>query len=134
MYGTLIGMTRHEAPRSGRLRWPLWAATGWVTAVVVASLQDARPHVFARTSLHRQMHWLVFGLTAAVLCASLRTRRQRLLVGLLLSALGLAIEYAQHRLYHTALDWRDVADNTVVSVAVCLAAVVLETPRVRRDR
>ncbi len=86
----------------------------WILALVVGSLQPARPAPVV--GLHRGIHWLAFAGVALLLLLLSHTRRQEIRGILATCLLGLSLEYLQHLMYHNAMEWRDVRDDTFAIV------------------
>lgn len=83
----------------------------WILAIVVGSLQPARPEPFV--ALHRQIHWLAFAAAAFLLLFPARSLRHAIQRAAAILLLGLALEWVQHFLYHGAIEWLDVRDDVV---------------------
>lgn len=84
------------------------------------------PKTRVATLKHRTFHWLSFGSTALLLMLLARGRKEDLLATTATMALGMAIEWTQHVMYHSRLEWWDVRDDTYAALAALL--LVLFTP------
>ena len=59
----------------------------------------------------------LFGATALLLGLLARSRSQELAATAATIALGCAIEFAQHSIYHSRMEWRDIRDDTYGALA-----------------
>ncbi len=78
---------------------------------------------------HRLVHYLSFGITAAVLILAARNRTHRILGVMTVIVLSFAIEYGQSLVGRVGVEWWDVRDDTA---AACAVFVVLLSPAVRQ--
>lgn len=102
----------------------------WIAAVVAGSLLPGIKDVFG-TSLarsvprHRFYHFLAFGSTALLLFLIGRTALQRLRGPVAAVALGLVLEYAQHRIFGSRMEWWDLRDDAYAAAAAWLVGTLL---------
>lgn len=89
----------------------------WIFLVVLGSLQPHRPRFLASSTLHREIHWLAFAGTGFGLLLLVPNRGQELRRVLAAGLLGLSLEYLQHILYASPLEWGDVRDDCVATLA-----------------
>jgi hypothetical protein len=92
----------------------------------VDSVQD--PYHNSVPIWHRVVHYLSFGITAAVLILSAQNKTQRTISLLTAISLSLMIEYTQHLIGHFDIEWWDVRDDVISELAV-YSALALEPIR-----
>ncbi|MBZ5723983.1 MAG: hypothetical protein LAP87_03215 [Acidobacteriia bacterium] len=103
--------------RRARIVRPI--AQAWLLLVIAGSLQPVRPRPVA--GLHHEIHWLAFAGAALLLLLLSRNRRQEIRSVIALCLLALSLEYLQHLVYRTAMEWRDVrADSLAILAALAL--------------
>jgi hypothetical protein len=105
------------------------AAGGWLTVLIVGSLQPARPRPVR--ALHRPIHYVAFAGVALLLFALSRTRRSEILGALAIFVLGFSLELLQHLVYRNPLEWRDITDG---ALAVLLALALYRLTRAWKPR
>ena len=98
----------------------------WVAALVLVSLQPARPSAGTSLSLlHRPFHFVAFAVTALLLCRWLRNAGKAMVATILL---GFAIELLQHLIYRNPIEWWDVRDDAMAAAGALLLASWLARP------
>lgn len=95
--------------------------------MIVGSLQPARPGTLV--AHHRGIHFLAFGGVAFLLLLRSRNRRQEIHIVVAMCLLGLSLEFLQHLIYHKAMEWWDVRDDSLASVGAFLLYRVLSKCR-----
>jgi hypothetical protein len=102
----------------------------WVGALIALSLQPLHPSpTSALHHFHRPFHFVAFALTALLFCRYFSTVFRIFpavpswLIALLTAVLiGLSLEFVQHLIYHNAMEWWDVRDDTIAAVLGVLLA------------
>jgi hypothetical protein len=90
----------------------------WIVALIVVSLQPARPGPVV--ALHRAIHWVAFAGVALLLLLLSRTRRHKISGVAVTCLLALSLEALQHFIYRNPMEWRDVRDDVLAIMAVLL--------------
>jgi hypothetical protein len=94
-------------------------AQGWILFLVAASLQPARPGpLVTHVSIHRGVHGLAFAGAAFLLLLLSRNLRQQVRNSIVVVLLGLSLEYLQHLMYRSVMEWWDVRDDLLAVLAV----------------
>ena len=91
----------------------------------LAGPTSAAEHV---TSGHRLYHFVAFGSTALLLLLVAATRGEQFAAVAGTILLGVSLEYVQHWVFHGALEWWDIRDDTI---GVLLTGVICQWPPVR---
>jgi ABC-type Fe3+-siderophore transport system permease subunit len=92
----------------------------WVACVVFYSLFPWRPKLAVAGITHEIGHFLVFGSTTYLLLLIAQSARQRIWAPIAVIALGIAIEYSQHWIFGSPLEWWDMRDDAYGAVAAYL--------------
>jgi hypothetical protein len=72
----------------------------------------------AKIEIHRGVHGLVFAGAAFLLLSLSKTRHQEIQTAIAVCLIGLCLEYLQHLIYHSGMEWWDVRDDTLAILAV----------------
>lgn len=98
--------------KSNKLRWS-WLAVGlvWVAAVFYLSLTPYPPQPVTFWQADKLEHALAYGLLMLWFCQIYRQRRPRMLLALLLVAMGIAIEYLQGETGYRTFEYADMLAN-----------------------
>ena len=84
----------------------------------------APTHVSLQSEVKHQMfHWFAFGLTAYLFLCVTDTAKGEIGAAAGAAGLGIAIELAQIRMYHSRIEWDDIANDALVAAAVYLLVV-----------
>lgn len=81
----------------------------YVFLLILGSLQPKR--LPSLVGLHRQIHWLAFASGTFLLFLLARNLRQAAQGAVVAFALGFSLEWVQHLIYHTAIEWLDLIDD-----------------------
>lgn len=95
-----------------KLRWS-WLAVGWlwVGAIFYVSLMPHPPEPVAFWQADKLEHALAYCLVMLWFCQVYRQRSSRMLLALLLVAMGIAIEYLQRETGYRFFDYADMLAN-----------------------
>ncbi|MGA2149517.1 MAG: hypothetical protein ABSH49_31675 [Bryobacteraceae bacterium] len=88
----------------------------WLALLIVGSLQPTRPGIVKGN--HRPIHYVAFAGAVILLFSLSRTRRQEIQGALATFFLGFSLEFLQHLIYRSHVEWRDIADD---GIAILLA-------------
>jgi VanZ family protein len=110
---------------SNKLRW-IWLAWGWLWVAVICylSLMPHPPEPVNFQHVDKLEHALAYSLLMLWFCQVYRLRNYRIVLAVLLVAMGIAIEYLQGE---TAYRTFDVADMLANSVGVMLGWIWART-------
>lgn len=78
----------------------------------------------APTAAHRLLHFVSFGALSLLLVAIATTRKQVAYSILATVLLAIGIEYGQHRVFTTPVEWGDVRDDSFASMGIFLVSQV----------
>jgi hypothetical protein len=95
-------------------------AQAWLLMLVLGSLQPVRPGLMvgaAGAGWHRGMHFLAFAGATLLLLVLARDLRQEIRNAMAVSLLGLSLEYLQHLIYRSPMEWWDVRDDGLAILA-----------------
>ena len=98
--------------KANKLRWS-WLAVGlvWVAAVFYLSLTPYPPQPVTFWQADKIEHALAYGLLMLWFCQIYRQRSSRMLLALLLVAMGIAIEYLQGETGYRMFEYVDMLAN-----------------------
>ena len=118
--------------RQSLRRYPAYLfVVGLAILLLIGSLMPGRMKISLGTvgPWHRPLHIMLF----AAIAAAILVAHDGWIVAkaILLIAFALILEMAEHFLYHSELEWRDVRDDTVGIIAgLCFTELLL---RIKRD-
>jgi hypothetical protein len=98
--------------------------------LIVGSLQPARPGPVL--AWHREIHWLAFAGATFLLLLLSRNRRQEIRSAIGAFLLGLSLECLQHFIYRNPMEWWDVRDDSIGTLAAFALYAGSRLPAVRR--
>ena len=99
----------------------------WFALLILGSIQSARPS--AISPFHSEIHWIAFGVGTGLLLLVSRRRLQQALSALAVLVLAVSIEFLQHLIYRSAIEWRDVRDDALAILATILLYALLSDIR-----
>jgi hypothetical protein len=93
----------------------------WVLVLAAGSfLPDHAKDAIGTHAVHRLYHLVSFGSTAYLLSLIARDTRERFAASFFVIALGCALEYGQHVVFHIPIEWWDIRDDTLGVLAAAL--------------
>ena len=99
----------------------------WILLIAVLSFlpQQFKQDLHTRGHLHVWGHLLAFCSATLLLVRATRDRRFRIVLLLMVLALGGCLEFAQHLVYSSPIEWSDVVIDTLGSALGLLFALAL---------
>lgn len=121
------------------VRWiiPFWtivliagSLSPGTTKNAIGSTRIGEPGAPTHTSMrsefkHQMFHWLAFGLTAYLFLCLTDTVKGEIGAAAGAAGLGIAIELVQIRMYHSGIEWDDIANDVLAAAAVYAIVVAL---------
>ncbi|WP_263359327.1 hypothetical protein [Acidicapsa ligni] len=97
-----------------------------VTGIAVVSFLpgDGKEVLHTRGRFHSWGHLIAFGIVAFPLARLARSTRARLLLFAAALIFGFGIEFAEHAIYHSVLEWKDILVDAIGVTCGTLMALV----------
>ena len=118
-----------------RLRLRVLAVLGTFSSIALSVAPESFKNEFhMRGKLHTPGHLLLFSVISFAALRSASSKMQRLLIIMSLSALCLALEVVEQRLFHGPMEWQDVWVDTLAVAVGALVAAFFSHPRISGGR